>query len=248
MERIVGVIPARFASSRLPGKMLRIVAGLPLVVRVYRAVAPCRLLHDLVVATDNNEILATCRAHGVPCVLTDPSHPSGTDRVWEVAQRRPGDIYVNIQGDEPLVTPEHVEELIRPLLSDSTVGVATLAIPIDRDTAHDPNLVKVVFDARGRAIYFSRFPIPYCRDPEGGDTCFKHLGFYAYRRGALELFHELPPGALEETERLEQLRLLEHGIPIHVGLAPSDTIGVDTEEDLRRVEEFLNRNAPDKAA
>lgn len=240
MRRVLGVIPARLKSTRLPFKMIRKVAGVPLVVRVYQAVSRCTSLDEVLVATDSEQIAAVCRQHGVPFLLTSPDHPSGTDRVWEVARSKPADIYVNIQGDEPLVTPEHISALVAPLLEAPDLMVSTLCYPVDIEDARSPDVVKVVRDARGCAIYFSRALIPFPRD---GETTryLKHLGFYAYRRDALELFHRLPVGRLEQIEKLEQLRLLENGIRIYVADAPADTLGVDTEDDLHRAEEIVLR-------
>lgn len=242
MVRVLGVIPARLGSTRLPRKMLRLVAGVPLVVRVYRAARGCSLLDDLVVATDSPDIAHVCHQFDVPVVMTAPDHPSGTDRVWEVAQRIRADLYVNIQGDEPLVTPEHLECMLRPLLHSADISVSTLCFPIDAEQARCPDIVKVVRDRRGRAVYFSRSPIPFPRDP-AAVTYLKHLGFYTYTRDALETFHQLPVGQLEQAEKLEQLRLLEHGIQILVADAPADTLGVDTEDDLMAVERALLENA-----
>ena len=231
----LGVIPARLASTRLPRKVLRDVAGKPLVVRVWEAARRSPLLTDVLVATDSDEVLAACRAAGVPAELTAADHPSGTDRAWEIAQRRAADVYVNVQGDEPLITPGHIERLIRPFQERPATRVTTLKIRATADEAPSPNVNKVVCDLEGRALYFSRHPIPYDRDGQGVPR-FKHIGLYAYTRAALDTYHRLPPSPLELTERLEQLRFLEHGIPIVVVETDEPTIGVDTEEDLRVVQ------------
>ena len=228
----LGVIPARLRSTRLPGKVLREVAGRPLIVRVYEAAKRSRALADVLVATDAQEVVDTCVRFRVPAVLTSSQHPSGTDRVWEIAQSRAADIYVNIQGDEPLITPGHIERLVAPFLAHRETQVTTLKIRLLPDEADNPNVNKVVCAADGRALYFSRYPIPYDRDGRGVIR-FKHIGLYASRRAALEAFHRLPPSPLEQTEKLEQLRFLEHGIPIVVVETDEPTIGVDTEEDLR---------------
>ncbi|HEU5322105.1 MAG TPA: 3-deoxy-manno-octulosonate cytidylyltransferase, partial [Methylomirabilota bacterium] len=188
--------------------------------------------------TDSEEVRAACARLGVPVTLTAADHPSGTDRVWEVAQRRRADVYVNVQGDEPLVTPGHVERLIEPFLADAATRVTTLKIRAAPEELANPNVTKVVCGLDGRALYFSRHPIPYDRDG-GGVPVYKHVGLYAYRAAALDAFHRLPPSLLERTERLEQLRFLEHGIPITVVETTEPTIGVDTEADLRAVEAVL---------
>jgi 3-deoxy-manno-octulosonate cytidylyltransferase (CMP-KDO synthetase) len=236
--RVLGVIPARLASTRLPRKVLREIAGRPMVCHVYERARQAPSLDDVIVATDHDEVLAVCRRHGIPAVLTAPEHPSGTDRVWEVAQSRPADVYVNIQGDEPIITPGHLESLIAPFRARPDTQVTTLCIRATAEEVPSPNVNKVVRDAAGRALYFSRLPIPYDRDGRGV-TRFKHIGLYAYTAAALDTFHRLPPSPLETTERLEQLRFLEHGVPIVVVETSEPTIGVDTEEDLAAVEAWL---------
>jgi 3-deoxy-manno-octulosonate cytidylyltransferase (CMP-KDO synthetase) len=237
--RVLGVIPARLRSTRLPRKVLREIAGLPMVVHVFRSASRSTRLSDLLVATDSEEVEGICREHHVPAVMTAPDHASGTDRLWEVSRLRAADVYVNIQGDEPLVTPGHIEKLVTPFIEEREVQVTTLRIRATAAEAASPNVTKVVTNAQGDALYFSRLPIPYDRDGRGDITRWKHLGLYAYRRGVLEIFHALPASPLEATERLEQLRLLEHGIPIRVIETEEATVGVDTEEDLRRVEAML---------
>jgi 3-deoxy-manno-octulosonate cytidylyltransferase (CMP-KDO synthetase) len=232
---VLGVIPARLSSTRLPRKVLREIAGTPLVVHVFRSARASPHLSDLLVATDAEEVIAACRAHGVPAVLTSPAHPSGTDRLWEVSRGRVADVYVNIQGDEPLVSPGQIERLVAPFLADPAVQVTTLRIRATAAEAASPTVTKVVTDAHDNALYFSKLPIPFDRDRRGDVVYWKHPGFYAYRRAALEAFHALPPSTLERAEQLEQLRLLENGIPIRVVETDEPTIGVDTEDDLRAV-------------
>jgi 3-deoxy-manno-octulosonate cytidylyltransferase (CMP-KDO synthetase) len=240
--RIIGVIPSRLGSTRLPRKPLVPIAGIPMVRRVYEGARGCARLDSLLVATDSPEILDFCRSAGVAAELTSADHVSGTDRIREIALRHEADVFLNIQGDEPMVTPAHLDALIDPFFADPRNEVSTLALPLDPAAASDPNTVKVVVRRDGRALYFSRCPIPYDRDRSGIAAYRKHLGFYAYRAGALARFSELPPSPLETAEKLEQLRFLENGIDIHVGPAPSDTWSVDTEEDRERVEKFfLNR-------
>jgi 3-deoxy-manno-octulosonate cytidylyltransferase (CMP-KDO synthetase) len=181
--------------------------------------------------------MQACNQHGVAARLTSTAHRSGTDRVNEIAQEVFADVYLNIQGDEPLVAREHIDQLVT-LMQDESVQVGTLKTACAARDIANPNAVKVVTSADGRALYFSRATIPYARDASGA-RYFKHLGFYAYRRPALEQFCLWPESPLERSERLEQLRFLENGISIHVAESPYDTIGVDTEDDLRRVEEVL---------
>jgi len=229
---VLGVIPARLHSSRLPRKVLRDIAGQPMLCHVYARARRSPVLADLLVATDSDEVLAVCRAHGIPAVPTSPDHPSGTDRVWEVAQARAADVYVNIQGDEPLITPRHVALLVAPFQERPDTEVTTLRIRLRPDEADNPNVNKVVCAADGRALYFSKYAVPYDRDGRGV-VRFKHIGLYAYRRAALEAFHRRAPSPLELAEKLEQLRFLESGIPITVVETDEPTIGVDTEDDLR---------------
>ena len=233
----IAVIPARLASTRLPRKMLREIAGKPLVGAVYEAVRSSLLLDDVIVATDSDEILRVCRQNGWKAQMTSAAHGSGTQRVHEVSNSIAADVYLNVQGDEPLTRPEHVATLL-DVMRDSNVQVGTLKTPASAADVANPNAVKVVTDAMGRALYFSRATIPHDRDGMS-PQCYKHLGFYAYRKAALDRFVALPESSLERSERLEQLRFLENGIPIFVGESPYDTIGVDTEEDLKRVEMVL---------
>jgi len=236
----LGVIPARLSSTRLPRKVLREIAGLPMVVHVFNRARACALLTDVLVATDSDEVVEVCHAHHVPAVMTSAAHPSGTDRLWEVSRARIADVYVNIQGDEPLVTCGHIETLVRPFLSEAEVQVTTLKIRATPDEAVSPTVNKVVTNTHGDALYFSKHAIPYDRDKRGV-TYWKHIGLYAYRRPVLDVFHRLPPSTLERAEGLEQLRLLEDGIPIRVLETAEPTVGVDTEEDLRAVEAVLAR-------
>jgi 3-deoxy-manno-octulosonate cytidylyltransferase (CMP-KDO synthetase) len=240
--RIVGVIPARLASTRLPGKVLRKIAGRPMVEWVWRAATDSRLMYAVVVATDAAEVAAACKARGIPAEMTSSDCASGTDRVREVAGRFDADIYVNIQGDEPTLTPDFFPPLLK-FFERPEVDVATLAVQCSAEEIANPNAVKVVTALDGRALYFSRAAIPHDRDGVGFAGYRKHLGIYAYRKAALERFAALPPSPLEKIEQLEQLRLLDHGLSLYVGDAPRDTIGVDTEEDLVRAEAMLKKIA-----
>jgi 3-deoxy-manno-octulosonate cytidylyltransferase (CMP-KDO synthetase) len=236
---ILGVIPARLQSTRLPRKVLREIRGVPMVVEVFRRARTSPLLSDLLVATDSDEVVEACHAHHVPAVMTRSDHASGTDRLWEVSRARAADVYVNIQGDEPLISPAHIERLVRPFLREPEIQVTTLKIRATPEEAASRTANKVVTNVHGDALYFSRLPIPFDREGKGGIIYWKHIGLYAYRRSVLETYHSLPPSSLERAEQLEQLRLLEAGIPIHVLETDQPTIGVDTEEDLRAVEALL---------
>lgn len=231
--KVIAVIPARLASTRLPRKMLREIAGKPLVGLVYEAVRSSPLLADVIVATDSDEILRTCSDNGWNAQMTSPTHRSGTDRVHEIAKRELAEIYINVQGDEAMIRPEHIAKLLE-VMNHPAAQVGTLKTPAAKEDIANPNAVKVVTDMAGRALYFSRATIPFDRDGIR-PPYFKHLGIYAYRREALERFVTLPESSLEKSERLEQLRFLENGIPIYVGETPYDSVGVDTEEDLQRV-------------
>lgn len=238
--KAIAIIPARLASTRLPGKILREIAGRPMLAHVYAAAAACPLLSDVIVATDSEEIAAVCRQNAWSFRLTSPQHRSGTDRVHEVAQEVEAEVYVNVQGDEPLARREHLDVLLK-LMERDGVQVGTLKTPCSAEDVGNPSAVKVVTAMDGRALYFSRATIPFDRDRTGAVRFYKHLGFYAYRKAALDSFCTWPESELERNERLEQLRFLDHGVAIHVAETPYDTVGVDTEEDLRRVEEILRR-------
>jgi 3-deoxy-manno-octulosonate cytidylyltransferase (CMP-KDO synthetase) len=234
----VAIIPARLASTRLPRKVLREIAGQQMIARVYEAAKQSPLLRDVIIATDSEEVIQLAQSRGWKAQMTSDKHRSGTDRVYEVAQRIQADVYVNIQGDEPLARPEHLDALLQPM-QDPKVMVSTIKTPCPPQDLDNPNAVKVVTDLNGRALYFSRSTIPFDRDKTGVVTYFKHLGFYAYRKAALDKFCNLPESKLEAAERLEQLRFLDNGIDIYVAETPFNTVGVDTEEDLRRVEEMV---------
>lgn len=239
-RKAIAIIPARLASTRLPRKPLREIAGQPMIQRVYQAAAACAGLAQVIVATDAPEIEALCRRHGWEVRMTSPECRSGTDRVFEVARQVGADIYVNVQGDEPLARPEHLEALLG-LMQRPGVEVGTLATPCPPHEVNQPSTVKVVASLSGRALYFSRAAIPFDRDQRGAVNYRKHLGFYAYTFSALERFCAWPESDLERVERLEELRFLANGVDIWVAETPYDTIGVDTEEDLRRVEAVLTQ-------
>ena len=238
--KAIAVIPARLASTRLPRKMLREIAGKPLIGVVYEAVRSSSLLADVLIATDSDEIMTLCRQNDWKAQMTSPMHRSGTERVHEVSCRESAEVYINVQGDEPLVRPEQIASLLQVMENPAT-QVGTLMTPAADVDIASPSAVKVVADLTGRALYFSRATIPFDRDGTL-PRYFKHLGLYAYRKAALDRFVTLPESSLEKSERLEQLRFLENGIPIHVGETPHDSIGVDTEEDLQRVIEIMKQH------
>lgn len=235
--KVVAVIPARLASTRLPRKMLREIAGIPLLAWVYRGVRRCSSLDQVIVATDSDEIMRFCEQQGFVARMTSGAHRSGTERVHEISTAIAADVYLNVQGDEPLTRHEHIGSLIA-VMRDAAVEVGTLKTPAAEVDVNNPSAVKVVTDSAGRALYFSRATIPHDRDGVG-PRYYKHLGFYGYRKAALDRFVGWPESALERSERLEQLRFVENGVPIYVAETPFDTVGVDTEEDVRRVEEIM---------
>ncbi len=241
--RVLGVIPARLQSQRLPRKMLREIAGKPLLAWTYEAAAACPQLDEVVIAVDSDEVAALCEENHWPYRMTAPTLPSGTDRLHAVAQVVPADLYVNIQGDEPLITPGHLDALLAPFCNPS-IDVSTLKVACDQVEIANPHIVKVVTALDGRALYFSRAAIPFDRDRAGSIPYWRHVGLYAYRREALNHFAALQPSPLEQIEKLEQLRLLENGISLHVSEITEATTGVDTEEDLRHVEAILRSRNP----
>jgi 3-deoxy-manno-octulosonate cytidylyltransferase (CMP-KDO synthetase) len=236
----IAVIPARLGSTRLPRKVLAPIAGRPMLAWVYEGARRSPLLRDVIVATDSQEIMDVCHRSGWKAQLTSTDCRNGTERVQEVSRSIAAEVYVTVQGDEPLVRAEHIHELLR-VMQDPEVQVGTLKTPIPAQSkdVDNPNAVKVVADSAGRALYFSRATIPHDRDRVGSVRYFKHLGLYAYRKPALDRFVELGESGLERAERLEQLRFLENGIAIYVGETPFDTVGVDTEADRARVEAML---------
>lgn len=242
MAEAVAIIPSRFGSTRFPGKPLALIAGVPMIRRVYERALRCRCLREVYVATDDDRIYSAVEKFGGRAVMTDPSHRSGTDRVCEAAEvmgLAPDTVVVNIQGDQPAYPPSVIDELVEPFDSDAPPSMTTLMYGIkEYDRARDPNHVKVVTDSLGNALYFSRSPIPYHRD--GAPFHFhKHLGFYAYRVRFLKEFTRLPEGRLEALEKLEQLRALENGFRIRVIETGFDSVEVDVPGDIERVEAHL---------
>jgi 3-deoxy-manno-octulosonate cytidylyltransferase (CMP-KDO synthetase) len=236
------IIPARYESTRFPGKPLYPLKGKPLIQHVFENAKRATLAEDVIVATDSETIFEKVFAFGGKAVMTDQKHPSGTDRIAEVAASMKYDIIVNVQGDEPLIRPEMIDDVIA-LLSDQRASIGTLVKKIENsEEITDPNVVKAVFDREGLALYFSRAPIPsHARHSEIHTPCYyKHIGIYSYRRDTLLSLAAMQPTELEKTEKLEQLRALENGIRIKVKETFFETYGVDTPEDLERVEKWLS--------
>ncbi len=237
---VLAVIPARLGATRLPRKPLRLLGGEPLVVRVYQRVAALQVADGIVVATDHDDVYHACAGRGIPVVLTSGDHPSGTDRVAEVAALAEFAAYtilLNVQGDEPFVTREALAGAVA-IVTRGVAPVGTAAVSIAPDAMQRPDVVKVVCTDEGRALYFSRAPIPYLRDPSDAPLLAplvrQHVGVYAYARTALQQWVQWTPHPLELVERLEQLRPLAHGVAIGVAHVPSAEGGIDTEDDLRR--------------
>jgi 3-deoxy-manno-octulosonate cytidylyltransferase (CMP-KDO synthetase) len=253
---IIAIIPARMASSRLPGKPLVRLLGRPLIEWVWRRVDGLGLFDDVIVATDSDEVLDVCGKIGANAERTDPGHPSGTDRVAEVARRRAltgSELLVNVQGDEPLIDPQAVGAVVELLRAGWPL--ATCASPLDGDEmARDPNVVKVVRAGDGRALYFSRAPVPWRRDDTKEARALerrvrlRHIGLYGYRADHLQRWVELAPSPLEELECLEQLRPLEAGFEMGVAVVDQSAPGVDTPEDVKHVERLLRSLQPEVAA
>lgn len=232
---ILAVIPARFGSSRLPGKPLLKIGAQSILERVWRQVRRSRLVQRVAIATDDQRIYDAAQAFGAEVFMTDSRHPSGTDRVAEVAAQTDAGIVVNVQGDEPFLDPAAIDLAVQPFLSGADLPMSTLKTPFrDAAEAADPNAVKVVTDHQGNALYFSRLPIPFVRERSeaAGFTWFKHLGLYVYERDFLLRYPALPRGPLEAAEKLEQLRALENGFAIRVIETAADSVGIDTEADL----------------
>jgi 3-deoxy-manno-octulosonate cytidylyltransferase (CMP-KDO synthetase) len=239
---IWAVIPARYAAARFPGKPLVSLAGKTMIQRVWERVRQATRIAKVVIATDDERILSAVKAFGGEAILTRPNHPSGTSRIAEVAASSNADIYINVQGDEPLIAPEAVDALAECIASDDSIALATLAVALKNPAdIMDPNICKVVLDFNGDALYFSRAPIPWVRDSAGKVHAqhWKHLGLYAYRRAALLEYETLPPGELERLEQLEQLRWLENGYKIRVAETSHDSVSVDVPEDVPRVEKLI---------
>ncbi len=243
---IIGILPARWGSSRFPGKPLHLIAGKPLIQHVWERCRLCSRLDDLFVATDDDRIFDAVHAFGGRAVMTSPEHPTGTDRIAEALRALPEATHIiNIQGDEPLIDPVLIDELAATMAADPDLDMATAANPMDpADPAvADPNVVKVVTTLDGRALYFSRSPLPYFRHPVEGLSVLRHKGIYAYRRTFLERFVTWPPSPLERAESLEQLRALENGASIKVLTTHDTSPGVDTPAQALEIERLLSSTA-----
>lgn len=238
---IVGVIPARWGSSRFPGKPLHKIAGKELVLHVWDQCQKCQNLDSVVIATDDDRIKETCLTYGANVVMTDANHPTGTDRLAEVSESYPlATHFINIQGDEPLIDPLLIDQLASELLHDTTLEMVTAATPLsDTLLIPDPNVVKVVINQKRNALYFSRSPIPFVRTPVKGLTFYRHLGIYGYQSAFLRSYVSMEVSLLEETESLEQLRALDNGATIRVVITADEAIGVDTLEQAIQVEQLI---------
>jgi 3-deoxy-manno-octulosonate cytidylyltransferase (CMP-KDO synthetase) len=257
--RAVAIIPARWASTRFPGKPLAQIKKKPMIQWVVEQTQKASRISEVIVATDDDRIMDAVTGFGGKAVMTSQDHATGSDRIAEVASGLKCDIVVNIQGDEPLIPPENIDQVIGCLDRDPALNVATLMMAIhESDEIIDPNVVKVVADQKGKALYFSRSAIPFHRDEwkdglpeniskskqEGMSLVFKHIGLYAYTRSFLLEFTRMNPTPIEQLEKLEQLRILEHGYPIQVELTEKISMGVDQIEDLDKIERFLEKQNP----
>ena len=244
---IIAFIPSRYDSTRFPGKPLAPIAGEPMIRHVFRCASSCPQVSQVYVATDDDRISQCVDKFGGKAIMTAKEHISGTDRIFEAAQKlhlKNEDLIVNIQGDQPVFDPGIISEMIAPLVNDRDIPMATLKYRItDKKEIENINIVKVVTDNAGFALYFSRHPIPFYRDKGSSEVYYKHLGLYAFRKGFLEKFSRLPVGRLEAAEKLEQLRALEHGFKIKVVETASDSIEVDTPEDIKRAEDLIKRSS-----
>ena len=243
---VVVVIPARYASTRLPGKPLVSLAGKPMVQRVYERAKQAQTVQRVIVATDDQRIVDAVHAFGGQARMTRADHRTGTERIAEVAAHEPGDVFVNVQGDEPLIDPLAIDTAVGALLEEPAAQIATVATPIRHaGDIMDPNVVKTVLDFEGNGLYFSRAPIPWVRDTQQKVHVkyWKHLGLYVFQRDALLEYPTLPQGELEKAEQLEQLRWLENGWKIRVAEVAQDAVSVDVPEDVERVEKLLREEA-----
>jgi 3-deoxy-manno-octulosonate cytidylyltransferase (CMP-KDO synthetase) len=252
-SKIIAIIPARYGSTRFPGKSLAMIKGKPMIQRVYERTKQSQLINRVIVATDDDRILKAVSSFGGEAVMTASDHSTGTDRIAEVAGRFACDLVINVQGDEPLIHPEMIDQAIRPLVDDPSIPMGTLCREIqDHDEAIDPNVVKVVFDKNGFALYFSRAPIPWDRDNWANkkslnelllsSPLYKHIGLYVYRRDFLLVFAKLPGSRLEKIEKLEQLRALEHGYKIKTIVTQHNSFGVDIPDDLSKILKRLDES------
>ncbi|MGD8229571.1 MAG: 3-deoxy-manno-octulosonate cytidylyltransferase [Desulfobacteraceae bacterium] len=246
--KVITFIPSRYDSKRFPGKPLAPIAGKPMIEHVYRCAMSCPDVSEVIVATDDERILRCVEGFGGKSIMTDETHPSGTDRIAEASLKinlGSDDLIVNVQGDQPIFHPSTISDLVVPLKEDPNIPMSTLKYRItDEREIDDPNHVKVVTDKEEFALFFSRSPIPFFRDSSSKQIYYKHLGFYAYRRDFLIKFGSLPVGDLESSEKLEQLRALEYGFRIKVVETPFDSIEVDRPEDIEKVEKLMAQSVP----
>ncbi|HAF61176.1 MAG TPA: 3-deoxy-manno-octulosonate cytidylyltransferase [Anaerolineaceae bacterium] len=242
---VLGIIPARYGSSRLEGKPLKDICGKPMIQHVYERVLQSTLLDEIIVATDDERIVAAVKQFGGKAQMTSIDHKNGTDRIAEVAKDIPADIVVNIQGDEPLIDPRMIDEAIQPMTTDMELKACTLCRPIlSEDDVTSPHVVKTLFDLQGNALIFSRAPIPYPRNRELYQA-YEHIGVYVYRKDFLMQYIKMPQTPLEITESLEQLRIIENGIRMRVVVVtvPYEGLSVDTQEDLDRVRAIIKERS-----
>ena len=240
--KIICVIPARYASTRLPGKPLADIAGKPMIVRVYERALKAQIPSEVIVAVDDERVFEAVEAAGGKVIMTKKDHPTGTDRLAEVAQKFPDvDVIINIQGDEPLIDPSVIDELAKQFIENPELNMATVKTPMQEDEKNEPSNVKVITDKDGYALYFSRSLIPYPRN-DVGVKVYKHIGIYGYKRDFLLQYATMQPTPLEQTESLEQLRALENGYKIKVIATDKHFVGVDTKEDLARVNAIYKQN------
>jgi 3-deoxy-manno-octulosonate cytidylyltransferase (CMP-KDO synthetase) len=255
-DTIIAIIPARYSSTRFPGKALALIKGRPMIQWVYERTRLSKLIDRVIVATDDDRILASVKSFGGEAMLTSSDHATGTDRIAEVARTIECGLVVNVQGDEPLIKPEMIDQAIKPLMDDPSIPMGTLCRKIEeREEAFDPNVVKVVFDRNDFALYFSRAPIPWDREQWSGKgrledmplvtTLYKHIGLYVYRREFLLNYSSLSRTPLEAAEKLEQLRALEHGHQIKTVVTEHDSFGVDIPDDLSKILKRLEANQKD---
>ena len=244
---IIAFIPSRYDSTRFPGKPLAPIAGKPMIQHVYQCATGCTDISEVFVTTDDERIFQCVKDFGGKAVMTGKEHSSGTDRIAEAVQKlglKEDNLVVNIQGDQPVFQPSVISDMIAPLIEDRDIPMGTLKYRIeDKTEVENSNIVKVVTDHKGFALYFSRSPIPLFRDSRSDQTHYKHLGFYAYRKDFLVNFSRHPAGRLETAEKLEQLRALEHGFKIKVVETTSDSVEVDAPEDIKKVEEILRQSS-----
>ena len=243
--KIVVIIPSRYQSTRFEGKALALISGKPMVQWVYERSVQAERVDDVAVATDDQRIVDVVETFGGKAIMTSDDNRSGTDRVAEAAAIMgliPDDIIINVQGDQPLLDPRSLDQVVSPFFNESDIEMSTLGFPIvnEREIT-DPKDIKVVFDQNGFALYFSRSTIPFCRDPGVEFDTYKHLGIYAYTRRFLEIYRSLPIGKLEEIEKLEQLRAIEYGHPIRVVVTPYDSPEVDLPVDIERIERKIKQ-------